>query len=67
MTGWKLSKRGYRSMGLSVPDVITTLWNLSNTGFIAREESKQLSCSHEQRKSGFKLKHMKKIVKQKTA
>jgi len=43
-------------MGLSVPDVITTLWNFSNTGFIAREESKQLSCSHKQKKSGLKFK-----------
>lgn len=30
------------SKGDKVPDVITTVWNRSNTGFIAMEESKQL-------------------------
>jgi len=43
-TGWKLRMRGYRSMGLRVPEVMTTLWNLVKTGFMARLASKQLSC-----------------------
>jgi hypothetical protein len=48
MTGLKLSNLGYRSIGLSVPDVITTLWNRSNTGLIAREASRQLSYTQQQ-------------------
>jgi hypothetical protein len=35
VTGTKLSILGYRSMGLSVPDVITTDWKCSNTGLQA--------------------------------
>ena len=31
-------------MGLRVPEVMMTLWNLANTGFTARLASKQLSC-----------------------
>ena len=31
-------------MGLSVPDVMITLWNLVNTGFIAKLASRQLNC-----------------------
>ena len=42
-TGWKLRILGYRSMGLRVPDVMITLWNLANTGFTAKLASKQLS------------------------
>lgn len=42
--GWKFRILGYKSMGLSVPEVMTTLWNLVNTGFIARLASKQLNC-----------------------
>lgn len=42
MTGWKSKILGYMSSGESVPDVITTVWNRSNTGLIAIEESKQL-------------------------
>ena len=30
-------------MGLRVPDVMMTLWNLANTGFTAKLASKQLS------------------------
>ena len=33
--------RGYISMGESVPEVITTDWNLSKTGFIAIDASLQ--------------------------
>jgi len=44
-TGWKLRMRGYRSMGDSVPLVMTTVWNLRNTGFTARLASRQLSCA----------------------
>ena len=44
-TGLKLRMRGYKSMGLSVPDVMTTVWNLANTGLTARLASKQLNCS----------------------
>lgn len=43
-TGWKLSRRGYRSMGDSVPEVMMTDWKRSNTGLMAREASRQLSC-----------------------
>ena len=43
--GWKLRILGYRSMGLRVPDVMITLWNLVKTGFIARLASRQLSCN----------------------
>ena len=43
-TGWKLRMRGYRSMGDSVPLVMTTVWNFWNTGFTARLASRQLSC-----------------------
>ena len=38
-TGLKLRRRGYRSIGLRVPEVITTVWKRSNTGFIASEAS----------------------------
>lgn len=44
MTGWKFKILGYISNGDNVPEVITTDWNLSNMGFIAIEESKQLKC-----------------------
>ncbi len=44
-TGWKLRMRGYRSMGDSVPLVMTTVWNFWNTGFTARLASRQLSCT----------------------
>jgi len=40
-TGWKLRIRGYRSMGLSVPLVMTTVWYFANTGRIASEASRQ--------------------------
>ena len=43
-------------MGLSVPDVMMTLWNLVNTGFIARLASRQLSCMEEQS-------HQKRLLK----
>lgn len=43
-TGVKLRMRGYRSMGLSVPLVMTTLWNFWNTGRIANPASRQLNC-----------------------
>ena len=43
-TGLKLRMRGYRSMGDSVPLVMTTVWNFWNTGFTARLASRQLSC-----------------------
>lgn len=33
------------SIGDSVPDVITTLWNLWKIGLIAIDESRQLKCS----------------------
>lgn len=41
-TGWKFNIFGYISKGDRVPDVIITVWNLSNTGLMAIEESKQL-------------------------
>lgn len=44
ITGLKFRSFGYRSIGLSVPDVITTDWKRSKTGLIAREASRQLSC-----------------------
>lgn len=44
-TGLKLRIRGYRSMGDSVPLVMTTVWNFWNTGRTARLASKQLSCA----------------------
>jgi hypothetical protein len=47
-TGWKPRMRGYRSMGLRVPDVMMTDWNLPNTGLMARLESKQASCRQHQ-------------------
>ena len=46
--GWKLRILGYRSIGLSVPEVMMTLWNLVNTGFMARLASKQLNCARQQ-------------------
>lgn len=42
-TGWKLRILGYRSMGLRVPEVMTTDWNLLKMGFMAREASRQAS------------------------
>ena len=42
-TGWKLRILGYRSIGLRVPEVMITLWNLANTGFTAKLASRQLS------------------------
>lgn len=45
MAGWKLSSLGYRSMGDSVPEVMTTDWKRRITGRIAMEASRQLSCS----------------------
>lgn len=42
MTGLKSRILGYISKGESVPEVITTDWNLSNTGFMAILESRQL-------------------------
>ena len=42
-TGWKLRILGNMSMGLSVPDVMTTDWNFSKTGRMASEASRQLS------------------------
>lgn len=47
-TGLKLRMRGYRSMGDSVPLVMTTVWNFWNTGFTARLASRQLSCRRSQ-------------------
>jgi hypothetical protein len=44
ITGWKFKIFGYMSMGESVPEVITTVWNRSKTGFMAIDESKQLKC-----------------------
>jgi hypothetical protein len=41
-TGLKSSILGYISNGDKVPDVITTVSNLSNTGFIAMDASIQL-------------------------
>lgn len=38
-----MRRRGYKSIGLSVPEVITTDWNRSKTGLIASEASWQLS------------------------
>lgn len=49
MTGWKFKIFGYISNGESVPEVIITVWNLSNIGLTAMEESRQLKC-----KTGFK-------------
>jgi hypothetical protein len=42
MTGWKSRILGYISSGERVPEVITTDWNLSNTGLMAMLESRQL-------------------------
>ena len=42
MTGWKSSILGYMSSGDSVPEVITTVWYLVNTGLMAMEESRHL-------------------------
>jgi hypothetical protein len=39
--GWKFNNFGYNSIGDSVPEVITTVWNLLSTGFIARDASRQ--------------------------
>ena len=50
MTGWKFRRRGYRSNGLNVPDVITTVWKRSKTGFIASDASKQLNCQQQNQK-----------------
>ena len=44
-TGAKLRIRGYMSRGESVPEVIMTDWNRSNTGLIARLASMQLKWS----------------------
>lgn len=41
-TGLKSRILGYISRGDKVPEVITTDWNLSNTGLMAILESKQL-------------------------
>ena len=41
ITGWKSSILGYMSKGDNVPDVMTTDWNLSNTGLIAILASRQ--------------------------
>ena len=54
-TGWKLRILGYRSMGLRVPDVMITLWNLANTGFTAKLASKQLSYRARQRNGSFSM------------
>ena len=43
--GLKSSILGYISRGDNVPDVITTDWNLSNTGRIAMLASKHRKCS----------------------
>ena len=43
MTGWKSRILGYMSSGDSVPDVITTDWYRSNTGLMARDESRHLT------------------------
>ncbi len=43
MTGLKLRMRGYKSMGLSVPLVMMTDWNLVNTGFMASDASRHAS------------------------
>ncbi len=43
MTGLKFRMRGYRSMGLSVPLVMMTDWNLVNTGFMASDASRHAS------------------------
>ena len=43
MTGWKSRIFGYMSSGDSVPEVITTDWYRSNTGFIASDESRHLA------------------------
>ena len=45
-TGLKLRMRGYRSMGLRVPEVMTTVWNFWKTGLTARLASRQLNCNH---------------------
>lgn len=42
-TGVNCNIFGYMSKGDKVPDVITTLLKRSNTGFMAREGSKQLT------------------------
>lgn len=42
VTGLKFNIFGYISMGDKVPEVIITVWNLSKTGFIAKEASMQL-------------------------
>ena len=42
ITGWKSKILGYISNGERVPEVMTTLWNLSKTGFMAIEESRHL-------------------------
>ena len=44
--GLKFSNFGYKSIGLRVPEVIITDWNLSNTGLIAIEASKQHNCNN---------------------
>lgn len=42
MTGWKSRILGYMSKGESVPEVITTVWYLVNTGLMAMDESRHL-------------------------
>tara|TARA_B110000879_G_scaffold196176_1_gene265579 strand:+ start:1014 stop:1274 length:261 start_codon:yes stop_codon:yes gene_type:complete len=42
-TGLKLNNLGYSSIGDSVPDVMNTDWNFSNTGLTARDASRQHS------------------------
>jgi hypothetical protein len=46
ITGLKFKRRGYRSIGLRVPEVITTVSKRSKTGLIASEASWQLSCNN---------------------
>lgn len=41
-TGWKSKIFGYISKGDRVPDVMTTLWNRSNTGLMAMEQSRHV-------------------------
>jgi hypothetical protein len=43
-TGLKFNNFGYISRGDKVPEVMIIDLNLSNTGFIANEASRQVSC-----------------------
>ena len=44
-TGWKSRIFVYTSIGVSVPLVTTTVWNLSKIGLTAIDASRQQSCS----------------------